>query len=152
MRVIPLRASAIALACALPLTLAACGGGGGGGKSSSGAPVKGKRGGTLTVLSNGDVDYIDPGAAYYQFSYILDYAIVRPLYSYKPQDDINATPDLAAGPPKISSDKKTITVKIRHGVHFSPPVNREVQAKDVKYGIERGAIKGVANGYLGAYF
>ena len=33
---------------------------------------------------------------------------------------------MAEKQPEISADGKTITIKIRHGVHFSPPVNREV--------------------------
>ena len=82
--------SAAALAGAV--ALASCGGGGGATKGgfASGAPVKGKKGGTLTMLSNGDVDYIDPGAAYYQFSFIFMYQTQRPLYSYKPDDDRSA--------------------------------------------------------------
>jgi peptide/nickel transport system substrate-binding protein len=42
-------------------------------------------------------------------------------------------------------------VKIRSGVKFSPPVNREVTSKDVKYGIERGFLKTVNGPYVGAY-
>ena len=39
--------------------------------------------------------------------------------------------------PEISEDGKTVTVKIKKGVMFSKPVNREVTSKDVRYGIER---------------
>ena len=35
---------------------------------------------------------------------------------------------------------------------FSPPVNRAVTSKDVKYAIERGFFNTVNNGYAGAYF
>jgi peptide/nickel transport system substrate-binding protein len=41
---------------------------------------------------------------------------------------------------------------MRTGVHFSPPVNREVTSSDVAYAIERGANVNVANPYIGAYF
>src|SRR4029079_12350981 len=61
-------------------------------------------------------------------------------------------PDLAAAMPKVSKDGKTVTVRIREGVRFSPPVNREVTSADVKYAIERGFATSVANGYAGAYF
>src|SRR5947209_7067066 len=120
------RGLGFAAALTSALFLAACGGGGGGTTSgfSTGKPVKGKRGGTLTVLSNGDVDYIDPGAAYYQFTYILTFPTQRPLYSYGPTDISKAVPDLAASDPQISDGGKTITVKLRSGVRFSPPVNR----------------------------
>src|ERR1700759_555029 len=43
------------------------------------APADAKKGGTLTVLANGDVDYIDPGAAYYQPTYMIDLAADSPL-------------------------------------------------------------------------
>ena len=36
-------------------------------------------GGTITVLSAGDVDHIDPGQAYYSFTYEISYATQRPL-------------------------------------------------------------------------
>jgi peptide/nickel transport system substrate-binding protein len=45
-----------------------------------------------------------------------------------------------------------VTVHLRKGVKFSPPVNREVTSADVKYAIERGFDTSVANGYVGAYF
>ena len=108
-------------------------------------------GGTITVLSAGDVDHIDPGQAYYSFTYEISYATQRPLLSYKP-NSINAIPDLASAMPTYSNGGKTVTVHIRPGVRFSPPVNREVTSADVKYGIERAFAASVANGYAGAYF
>jgi peptide/nickel transport system substrate-binding protein len=59
---------------------------------------------------------------------------------------------MASGPGQISADGKTITIQIRHGVHFSPPVNREVTSADVAYAIERGANANVANPYFLSYF
>ena len=146
-----LPASALAV---LVVSLAACGGGGGGKSSSNptGKPTAGKQGGNLTVLYAGDVDYLDPGAAYYQYSFNVMYSIMRPLYSYKPTDPLHPFPDLAAGPAKISPDGKTVTVKIKSGVKFSPPVNREVTSKDVKYAMERAFYPSVAGGYASAYF
>src|SRR6476659_1186916 len=82
-------------------------------------------GGRITVLSAGDVDHIDPGEAYYSFAYEITYATQRTLLAYKP-NSVNATPDLAARMPTVSKDGRTITVHIRTGVRFSPPVNREV--------------------------
>ena len=46
----------------------------------------------------------------------------------------------------------TVTVKLRAGVHFSPPVKREVTSADLKYAIERGFFSTVNNPYAGAYF
>jgi peptide/nickel transport system substrate-binding protein len=108
-------------------------------------------GGTITVLSAGDVDHIDPGQAYYSFTYEISYATQRPLLSYRP-NSINAIPDLASAMPKYSNGGKTVTVHIRPGVRFSPPVNREVTSADVKYAIDRAFSSSVANGYAGAYF
>jgi peptide/nickel transport system substrate-binding protein len=133
--------------------LSGCGGGGSSdettGKSS---PQEGKQGGKLTVLWTDDVDNIDCGISYYQMGYMVCYATQRPLYSWKPADGVTPVPDLAEADPEISEDGKTVTVKIRTGVKFSPPVNREVTSKDVKYAIERGFFNTVQNGYAGAYF
>ncbi len=111
----------------------------------------GKKGGVIKMLWSSDVDYIDPGAAYYQLSYMIDYATQRPLYSWSPDEEKTPTPDLAEGQPVITNGGATITVKIKPGIKFSPPVNREVVADDVKYAIERGFNPSVANGYAGAY-
>jgi peptide/nickel transport system substrate-binding protein len=148
--------AAASLVVVASLAAAGCGGGddgGGGGESSSNAtPAQdAKSGGELTVLYAADVDSIDPGITYYQYGMNIAYATQRPLYSYKPDDAKTPEPDLAEGPPEISSDGKTVTVKIRPGVKFSPPVNREVVAADVKYAIERGFTPQVPGGYVGAY-
>jgi peptide/nickel transport system substrate-binding protein len=115
------------------------------------APQEAKKGGDLTVMYAGDVDNIDPGVTYYQYGFNVAYATQRPLYSFKPDDAINPEPDLAEGPPEIAEDGKTLTVKIRTGVKFAPPVNREVTSKDVKYALERGFLKTVNGPYVGAY-
>src|SRR5207247_3389413 len=73
------------------------------------------------------------------------------LLAYKP-DSVDTVPDLAATMPTVAKDGKTVTVKLRRGVRFSPPVNREVTSRDVKYAIERGFASSVANGYVGTYF
>jgi peptide/nickel transport system substrate-binding protein len=150
-----------ALIAVLSFVIAGCGGGGS--SSSTGAstaasngvlaglqPHAGKRGGSVTLLSSTDVDYLDPGHTYYTVGYTVLYATQRPLYSVKP-GEASPTPDLAVGPPQISKDEKTVTVKLRSGVRFSPPVNREVTSKDVKYAFERAFTANVANEY-GTYF
>jgi peptide/nickel transport system substrate-binding protein len=113
---------------------------------------QGKKGGNLTVFYNGDVDYIDPGATYYQYGFNIAYSTQRPLYSYKPDDTTSTSPDLATAPAQITDGGKTVTVHIKHGIKFSPPVNREVTSADVKYAIERGFLTSVANGYAIAWF
>ena len=115
-------------------------------------PSNAQKGGTLNVLAAGDVDYIDPGAAYYQFTYMVTAATQRALVSWQPDDVLNPTPDLADGPLQVSSDYKTVTAHIKKGIHYSPPVNREVTSADVKYAIERTLLPGVPNGYSPVYF
>src|SRR5215213_5973910 len=148
--------SSVALLAALALAAAGCGGssseGGSGEAGSNGAPVKGKKGGKVTFLAAADVDYLDPGQTYYTFGYTVAYATQRPLYSFKPGDGDTPVPDLAASAPQISKDNKTITVKLRPGVRFSRPVNREVTSKDVKYAFERAFTSNVPSGYATSYF
>jgi peptide/nickel transport system substrate-binding protein len=116
------------------------------------APSDAAKGGDLTVLTVGDVDYIDPGAAYYQFSYMLTGATQRQLLSWAPADTTEPTPDIATDQPTISDGGKTITYHLQSGIKFSPPVNRDVVCDDFKYAIDRALLPGVANGYLPLYF
>jgi peptide/nickel transport system substrate-binding protein len=146
---------------ALALFVAACGGDdndNGGGASTSaqksgGTEIKeGKAGGTLTYITAGDVDYLDPGQTYYTFGYAVLYSTNRTLYSFKPDDSVKPVPDIAEGEPEISSDNKTITIHIKKGIKYAPPVNREVKAQDIKYAFERAFSKQVPSGYAGSYF
>src|SRR5262245_11488202 len=100
------------LVAALALVAAGCSGGGGnessGGTTSTPKPAENAdRGGKITVLSAGDVDFIDPGQAYYQYSYEIQYATQRPLLASKP-DSVELSPDLAASMPKVSDDGRTV--------------------------------------------
>ena len=113
--------------------------------------LAGKRGGTLVALQESDFEYLDPGITYAALDYPVVFATQRPLYSNKP-NSTQPTPDLASAPPQVSADNKTVTVHLKEGVHFSPPVNREVTSADVAYAIERGANPNVANPYLHSYF
>ena len=80
------------------------------------APENAKKGGTLTMLSNGDIDWVDPGQTYYQFGFQVAYAVHRTLYSFKPDNPSEPVPDLASAPPQVSDDQKSITIKLRTGV------------------------------------
>src|SRR4051812_26593943 len=154
-----------ALAAAV-LVLAACGGSNNSsgnkntagklaaGVNGPGKPVDGqKKGGHVTVLANGDVDYMDPGASYYQFTYGVISGVVRQLYTFKPTDTgTNPTPDMADGEPQVTDGGKTVTVHIRKGIKYSPPYGKEVKAADIKYGIERAFTPAVPNGYINNYY
>jgi peptide/nickel transport system substrate-binding protein len=156
--------SIIAAVAALSLAAAAAGCGSSGTSTSAPGITSGvstappptptscsSKGGTFTVLSAGDVDHIDPGQAYYSFTYEITRPTQRALLGVEP-GTTDLIPDLAASMPTVSADGKTVTVKLKHGIRFSPPVNREVTSADVKYAIERGFASSVANGYAAAYF
>jgi peptide/nickel transport system substrate-binding protein len=110
-----------------------------------------QRGGTIQGVAVGDYDSIDPGVTYFSAGAELMTALHRTLYTAT-LDASAIRPDLATGSPEISADGRTVTVTIRSGVRFSPPVNREVRADDVKYAIERGFTPAVPNGYVNVYF
>jgi peptide/nickel transport system substrate-binding protein len=129
------------------LLIAGCGG-------SGGASTSGKRGGTVTILdSAGSVDSLDPGYWYYQTDYEeLGQPTQRWLYSWKP-DATSPTPDVAAGMPQISDGGRTLTIKIKSGIHYSPPLaDRTVTSGDVKYAMERCFSTAVGNGYALSYY
>ena len=110
------------------------------------------KGGTLTVMAENDLQYVDPGAQYYQFDYMITgMPGQRALYGWKPEDR-TPRPDLASSMPQVTDGGKTVTIKLRKGVKFSPPVNREVTSADVKYAMERIFKASVGNGYASAYF
>jgi peptide/nickel transport system substrate-binding protein len=161
-------AAAVALAAGLALLLAACGSSSPSSTSTTASASSalstggykspltesltgGKRGGTLQVLQEIDFEHLDPGIAYFSVDYAVVFATQRPLYSQKP-NSTEETPDMAEGPPEITNGGKTVTVHLKTGIHFSPPVNREVTSADVAYAIERGTNPDVANPYIASYF
>jgi peptide/nickel transport system substrate-binding protein len=153
-------------ACAVAVALAACGSSTGGSSSGSNPTLNtlgiqsplteplagGKRGGVLNVVDENDFEHLDPTLMYYSVDYEVGYAVQSPLYMDKPNTLTEASPVLAEGKPEIAPDSKQVTVHLNHGFHFSPPVNREVTAEDVKYAFERAANPNIANPYLQAYF
>src|SRR3954451_906872 len=141
---------------ALALVVAGCGGGssksGSGGKAATTAAEGAKKGGHRDVLSAGDIDGLDPGYRYYQYDYqALMEPTQRSLYGWE-ADKTTPTPDLATGQPQLSDGGKTMTIKIRSGIKYSPgPVKRTVKADDFKYALERCFLPQVGNGYVNAY-
>jgi peptide/nickel transport system substrate-binding protein len=138
-------ALALCLVAAAALVVAGCG------SSSSGS---GKQGGEITVLdAAGGIDSLDPGVWYYQ----TDYSEIaqtghRWLYAWAPTDK-KPRPDLATGAPVVTGGGKTITIKIKTGIKYSPPLqNRTVKSADIKYAMERCFLPQVGNGYAGAYY
>ena len=114
--------------------------------------AQGRQGGTVTMLWASDVDSVDPGITYTNFGQMLTSATQRTLLAYRPESIEQPIPDLAASLPEVSADGLTITVRLKAGIPFSPPVNREVTSRDVKYAIERGFFASVASPYAQLYF
>lgn len=146
-----------AVAGILALALAACGSSGVEKRKDCCSPIGqqlyGKhRGGVLKVYDHEDFEHFDTGEAYGGEDYTILYAVARPLYSYKPNAANTLTPDVAVAPPTVSDGGKTLSVRIRPHIYFSPPVHREVTAADVAYAIDRGANPNVACPYFESYF
>jgi len=123
------------------LLLAACGGSNSAsssGSSSQGTPVKG---GTLKLVGNGDVDFIDTTSAYYDVSYTLERAFTRQLYTYASvpnfQGQINPVPDLATATPTISANNTVYTIHLRPDAMWGTTPPRPVTAQDEVLGMKR---------------
>jgi len=138
-------------------TAAAGGSSSGTSSSSSGLSLAGlantkalptqKMGGTLHLISNEGWEHLDPGASYFQIDYLVVYATQTPLYMFTPNSPSRPVPALADGMPQISSDGKTVTVHIKSGWKWSPPLNRDITSKDVAYAFQRDFNPNVQNGY-----
>ena len=115
--------------------------------------TSGKRGGHLDVLSIDDITSLDPGYWYYAYDYqALHHPTQRSLYGWKP-NDTKPSPDLAAALPTTSADGKTVTIKIKPNIKYSPPLqDRAVKSADVKYALERSFLPSVQNQYSAVYY
>ena len=103
------RVRAIALACVGLFVIAACGGGGGN------ANVK--EGGTLIYAIDADAQTLNP----FEASDLPSVRALMPMLVglYQLDKNLALIPDLATGPPEISSDLKTWTVKMRTDAKWS---------------------------------
>lgn len=125
---------------AIGLVIAACGGG------TTTSTSSGTKGGTLTMLGQGDVDHLDTASAYYTVSYIVERAYSRQLVSNPTSNDLtkanSIAADMATQVPStsnggISSDGLTYTFKIKSGVKWDTTPARQVTAQDVVLGFKR---------------
>jgi peptide/nickel transport system substrate-binding protein len=101
----------------------------------------GVRGGTLRVLSGGDIIGMDTAVNYTPEGLAIARTFARTLYGYNlsgPPDQVTVpVPDIASGPPELSPDRRTYTFRLRPGVRYAPPVDREVTATDFITAIQR---------------
>jgi peptide/nickel transport system substrate-binding protein len=128
----------------LTLLAAGCGGDGDGSGAPSGGgdQSQGTRGGTLRIVNAADVDYLDTATGYYTVTAALQRTYARGLYSFDitkkgTPEEFTPMPDLADGPAQVSNNNTVFTFKIRKGVKYAPPVNREVTAEDFVTAVER---------------
>ncbi len=102
----------------------------------TGAP---HRGGTLNMIGDGDVDYMDYNASYYSIGYLAERLWDRGLYAYPaiPGKVTTVAPDLATGMPVVSNGGKTYTVTIRTGADWNTAPPRQITGADVILGMKR---------------
>jgi peptide/nickel transport system substrate-binding protein len=143
----------VASVAVLAMTAAACGGstkanGGGGGTgpgsignglqalNGGGTPVKG---GTLNMLGDGDVDWLDYNASYYSIGYLAQRMYLRGLYAYPatPGKTTTVAPDLATALPTVSNGGKTYTLTIRSGAMWNTSPARQITGADAVLGLKR---------------
>jgi peptide/nickel transport system substrate-binding protein len=132
----------VGLALALGLVAAACGGGNNNGGSTSGNQATPQKGGVLrTAISNfGFTNGFDPTGEYVAVALGLYQATNRTLMNTKHIADAPGNelfPDLAEAAPEISSDGLKYTFKLKSGLKWAPPLNRDVTSKDIAYAFQR---------------
>lgn len=111
-----------------------CGSGDGGPK-----PAKNERpgrGGELTVLAPTAPPSLDPHRVAGAVDAMAHGVLFRQLYVYVPGRP-DAVPDLAAGPPEVSGDRRTITIPVRRAGRFGPEGGEPITARDIEHGLER---------------
>ena len=92
-----------------------------------------KNGGTLTIGLAEDPDALDPTLARTFVGRMVFLAICEKLYDLNSK--LQIVPQLAAGLPKVSADKLTVTIKIRKGIKFNDGTPLNAQA--VKISLDR---------------
>ena len=75
------------------------------------------------MLAAGDIDYMDPGAAYYQFTYMVDFGHAAAALGWQPDDVDEPTPDLA--------DERAGDLRRRQDDHVHDPATGSGTARPV---------------------
>ena len=112
--------------------------------ASAGSEAESARGGTYRVgweSTFGWSDSMDPTGEYLaNFIAIWSNLLGRNLVGYNHLAGGAGNvpvPDLATAIPKPTNGLKTYTFKLKSGIRFGPPVNREITSTDIRYAIER---------------
>lgn len=112
-----------------------------------------KKGGTYRIATPdlGFTGGFDPSAEYLGWAWGLQQMLLnRGLVGYRHVGGTAGTEpmaDLAESLPEGEKDNTVWTFKIRKGVKWSPPLNREVTTKDIVYAFERMATPSVGAQY-----
>jgi peptide/nickel transport system substrate-binding protein len=130
----------IALALVVGLLAAACGGNGDDDQGGGNTTVA--RGGVFRTATT-DLSFtngFDPTGEYSARGFNLYAPLLRTLVGFRrvggpPGNELQ--PDLAAELPQPTDGGLTYTFKLRPGVKWSPPLNREVTSEDVAYAFQR---------------
>jgi len=105
--------------------------------------VKFKAGGTLTVaMTNGEPDALDPTLARTFSGREVFLTICEKLYDLDAHTNI--VPQLAAALPKVSSNKLSVTIPLRHGIKFNDgtPFNSAAVVKTMtRYLTFKGSVR-----------
>lgn len=131
----------LVLPVALALALSACSSGGtpsgetasGGVHGTTGEGADVQAGGTLTFALAEDPDVLDPTFARTLVSREVFSSMCEKLYDV--DQDLELVPQLADSLPEVSSDGKTVTIKLRTGVKFNDGTPFDAEA--VKTTLER---------------
>ena len=116
-----------------------------------------QRGGTLVLAAEHDVD-TDPQEASSPTSLeLLKCCLLRTLYTTNGlavgQGGADLQPDLATGPPTVSDDGLTWTIKMKRGLHYAPPLAAtEITSPDIVRALEREAQMGTGAGGYASYY
>jgi len=85
-------------------------------------------------------DHPDPAIGRNPFIFMAERATCAPLLGYPdapPPAGQHLVPEVAAGMPALSGDRRTYTFTVRKGFRFAPPSNAAVDAQTFRYSIER---------------
>jgi len=104
-----------------------------------------RRGGGLTVAYQATLASLDPAITWEILDVAIIHAVFQGFFRYASAPGVDGTrlePCLAVEVPTrsnggVSPDGTTLTIRLRKGVRFQPPVEREVTAADFKYSFER---------------
>lgn len=123
--------------------------------ASADSNKKSARGGTYRIGWEGSfgwTDSFDPTGEYLANAFEIDGILLRGLTTYNHVAGAAGgipVPDLATSLPAPTNGGTRYTFKLKSGIKFGPPVNREIASTDIRYAIERMARPANGAQYVG---